>query len=196
MMPDKAHKKVGLALGAGAVRGFAHIGVLTVLKQANIPIDFVAGSSVGSWIGAAYCSGMSVAEIHQIAAEFKWQKIASPAGFGSGLISFKKMEIFIDGIFAQPTFADFKTPLAVVATDIDADEAIVITEGRVAPAVRASCSVAGIISPVKWNGRRLADGIFVNSIPVSVVREMGADYVIGVDVLKPFIRPRGGFSRG
>ena len=103
------------------------------------------------------------------------------------------MEKFVDTLFDNPTFAEFQKPLSVIATDIDADEAVVISEGRVAPAVRASCSVAGVISPVEWNGKRLADGIFVNAVPVSVVREMGADYVIGVDVLKPFIRPRGGW---
>ncbi len=192
-MGVKTHKKVGLALGAGSVRGFAHIGVLSVLSQANIPIDFVAGSSVGSLIGAAYCSGMPIEDILVIADEFKWSKIAGPAWSGDGLASFQKMEKFIDKLFDNPTFADFDIPLSVVATDIDADEAVIISEGRVAPAVRSSCSVAGVISPVYWNGRRLADGIFVNAVPVSVVREMGADYVIGVDVLQPFIRPRGGW---
>ena len=192
-MAIQANKKVGLALGAGSVRGFAHIGVLDVLLQAGIPIDYVAGSSVGSLIGAAYCSGMSIDEINVVSNEFRWRKIAGPAWSGDGLASFEKLEKFIDQIFDQPTFADLKIPLAVVATDIDADEAVVISDGRVAPAVRASCSVAGVISPVHWNGKRLSDGIFVNAVPVSVLKAMGADYVIGVDVLKPFIRPRGGW---
>jgi NTE family protein len=191
-METGIRKKIGLALGAGSVRGFAHIGVLSVLIEAGIPIDYVAGSSVGSLIGAAYCSGMSLDEIAHIADEFKWRKIAGPAWSGDGLASFEKMEKFIDTLFDNPTFDDFEIPLSVVATDIDADEAVVISEGRVAPAVRASCSFAGVISPVSWNGRRLADGVFVDSVPVSVVREMGAGYVIGVDVLKAFIRPRGG----
>jgi len=192
-MEIKTRKKVGLALGAGSVRGFAHIGVLSVLSKAGIPIDYVAGSSVGSLIGAAYCSGMSLDEIQSISEAFKWSKIAGPAWSGDGLASFEKMEKFIDELFRNPTFDDLITPLSVVATDIDADEAVIISEGRVAPAVRASCSVAGVISPVRWHGKRLADGIFVNAVPVSVVRGMGADYVIGVDVLQPFIRPRGGW---
>jgi NTE family protein len=193
IVPTRTGKKVGLALGAGSVRGFTHIGVLAVLQQAGIPIDYVAGSSVGSLIGAAYCSGMSAEEIQKISYDFSWSKIAAPSWSMDGLASFEKMEKLIDGLFDHPTFEDLKIPLRVVATDIDKDEAVVISEGRVAPAVRASCSVAGVISPVQWNGKRLADGIFVNSVPVSVVREMGADYVIGVDVLKPFIRPRGGW---
>jgi NTE family protein len=193
MMATHTKKKVGLALGAGSVRGFAHIGVLEVLHQAGIPIDYVAGSSVGSLIGAAYCSGMPVEKIEAIAAEFKWHKFAGPSWSGDGLASFEKMEKFIDQVFDQPIFSDLKIPLSIVATDIDSDEAVVISAGRVAPVVRASCSVAGVISPVERNGRRLSDGIFVNAVPVSVVKEMGADYVIGVDVLKPFIRPRGGW---
>ena len=95
-------------------------------------------------------------------------------------------------MFDTPTFDVLKTPFAVVTTDIDADEGVIISEGMVAPAVEASCSVSGVVAPVKWNGKRLADGIFVNAVPVSVVQEMGADYVIGVDVFKPLIRPRWG----
>lgn len=192
-MIRKTRKKVGLALGAGSIRGFAHIGVLSVLAQSAIPIDFVAGTSVGSLIGAAYCSGISIEEMQDIAGKFKWRQIAGPAWSGDGLASFEKMEKYIDQLMGDPVFSDLNIPLSVVATDIDADEAVVITDGRVAPAVRASCSVAGVISPVLWNGKRLSDGVFVDAIPVSVVRGMGADYVIGVDVLKPFIRPRGGW---
>jgi NTE family protein len=192
-MTTETRKKVGLALGAGSVRGFAHIGVLSVLTEAGIPIDYVAGSSVGSLIGAAYCHGMSIEEIKNVSDEFGWRKIAGPAWSGDGLASFEKMEKLIDELFDRPTFDDFQKPFSVVATDIDADEEVVISEGRVAPAIRASCSVAGVVSPVHWNGRRLADGVFVNSVPVSVVKAMGADIVIGVDVLRAFIRPRGGF---
>jgi len=192
-MITETRKKVGLALGAGSVRGFAHIGVLSVLIEAGIPIDYVAGSSVGSLIGAAFCYGMSIDEIKNVSDELGWRKIAGPAWSGDGLASFEKMEKFIDELFDRPTFDDFHKPFSVVATDIDSDEEVVISEGRVAPAIRASCSVAGVISPVHWNGRRLADGVFVNSVPVSVVKAMGAEIVIGVDVLKAFIRPRGGF---
>ena len=192
-MKDKNRKKVGLALGAGSVRGFAHIGVLSVLMEAGIPIDFIAGSSVGSLIGAAYCVGMSIDEIRQTADEFKWHKIAGPSWTGNGIVSFEKMEKFIDVLLDAPNFEDLKVPLTVIATDIDADEAVILSTGRIAPAIRASCSVAGVVSPVLLDGKRLADGVFVNSVPVSAAKAMGADYVIGVDVLKAFIRPRWGF---
>jgi NTE family protein len=186
-------KKVGLALGGGAVRGFAHIGVLQVLLQEGIPIDYVAGTSVGSLIGAAFCSGISLDEIVAISKKINWFTIVRPHWGSDGLVSFRGIRTLIDDNFNTPTFADLQTPFAVVATDVDADEGVVISEGHLSPAVEASCSVSGLVAPVELNGRRLADGIFVNAVPVSVVQEMGADYVIGVDVFRPFIRPRWGF---
>jgi NTE family protein len=186
-------KKVGLALGGGAVRGFAHLGVLQVLQHEGIPIDYIAGTSVGSLIGAAYCTGMPLDEILAISKEISWRNIVRPHWGNDGIVSFRGIRQLIDEIFNQPTFEGLLTPLAVVTTDIDADEGVVISEGRVAPAVEASCSICGVVAPVNINGKRLADGIFVNAVPVSVVQEMGAEYVIGVDVFKPLIRPRWGF---
>lgn len=186
-------KRVGLALGGGAVRGFAHIGVIQVLLREGIPIDYVAGTSVGSIIGAAYCTGMPLDEIIAISKKITWFRIIRPYWGSDGIVSFRGIRTLIDEIFDTPTFEGLRTPFAVVTTDIDADEGVIISEGRVAPAVEASCSVAGLVAPVEWNGKRLADGIFVNAVPVSVVQEMGAAYVIGVDVFKPLIRPRWGF---
>lgn len=186
-------KTVGLALGAGSVRGFAHIGVLMALTEAGIPIDYVAGSSVGSLIGAAIAAQMSIEEILALSDEFRWHRIIRPAWWSDGLVSFAPMETFINRQMGDPRFEDLPIPLSVVATDIDRDEMVVITEGAVAPAVRGSCSVAGLVSPTPWEGRRLADGVYVNAVPVSVARGMGAEYVIGVDVLKPSLRPNWGF---
>ena len=188
-----ANKKVGLALGGGAVRGFAHLGVIQVLLREGIPIDYVAGTSVGSLIGAAYCSGMPLEEILEISKKVNWRNIVRPHWGNQGLVSFRGIRTLVDEIFDTPTFEGLQTPFAVVTTDIDADAGVVISEGPVAPAVEASCSVCGVVAPVELNGKRLADGIFVNAVPVSVVQEMGADYVIGVDVFKPLIRPYGGF---
>lgn len=190
---NRKRKSVGLALGAGSVRGFAHIGVLMALTEANIPIDYVAGSSVGSLIGAAICSGLSIDQILDLAKQFRWTRIIRPTWWSDGLVSFAPMEMFINKFMDTPRFETLSTPLAVVATDIDRDEAVVITQGAVAPAVRGSCSVPGLVSPTPWEGRRLADGVLVNAVPVSVAREMGAEYVIGVDVLKPSLRPSWGF---
>lgn len=189
----ESSKKVGLALGGGAVRGFAHLGVIQVLLRESIPIDFVAGTSVGSLIGAAYCSGMPLDEILAVSKNITWRKIVRPHWGNEGIVSFRGIRTLIDEIFDTPTFEGLQTPFSVVTTDVDADDGVIISEGRLAPAVEASCSVSGVVAPVEWQGKRLADGIFVNAVPVSVVQEMGADYVIGVDVFKPFIRPRWGF---
>ena len=189
----ETRKRVGLALGGGAVRGFAHIGVIQVLFQEGIPIYFVAGTSVGSIIGAAYCLGMSLDEILTISKKINWLRIVRPHWGTDGLVSFRGIRTLVDDLFDTPTFENMQIPFSVVTTDIDADEGVVISEGLVAPAVEASCSVSGVVAPVEWNGRRLADGIFVNAVPVSVVQAMGAEYVIGVDVFKPLIRPRWGF---
>ena len=189
----EARKRIGLALGGGAVRGFAHIGVMQVLLQEGIPIDCVAGTSVGSIIGAAYCMGMSTDEIITISEKINWLRIIRPYWGPDGLVSFRGIRTLVDDLFDTPTFENMQIPFSVVTTDIDADEGFVISDGLVAPAVEASCSVCGVVAPVEWRGKRLADGIFVNAVPVSVVQELGADYVIGVDVFKPLIRPRGGF---
>ena len=181
----EARKRIGLALGGGAVRGFAHIGVIQVLLREGIPIDCVAGTSVGSIIGAAYCTGMPLDEIITASKKINWRNIVRPHWGTDGIVSFRGIRTLIDEMFDTPTFEGLQTPFAAVATDIDADVGVVISQGKVAPAVEASCSVSGLVAPVEWNGMRLADGIFVNAVPVSVVKEMGADYVIGVDVFKP-----------
>ena len=188
-----SRKRVGLALGGGAVRGFAHLGVIDVLVREGIPIDYVAGTSVGSVIGAAFCTGMSLDEIFALSKKINWLRIVRPHWGIEGIVSFRGIRTLIDEMFSTPTFEELKIPFAVVTTDIDADTAMVLSQGKVGPAVEASCSVSGLVAPVSWNGKRLADGIFVNAVPVSVVQEMGADYVIGVDVFKPLIRPYWGF---
>lgn len=188
-----SRKRVGLALGGGAVRGFAHLGVIEVLIREGIPIDYVAGTSVGSVIGTAFCSGMCLDEIFVLSKKINWRRIVRPHWGTDGIVSFRGIRILIDEMFDTPTFEELKTPFAVVTTDIDADAGMVLSQGKVGPAVEASCSVSGLVAPVSWNGKRLADGIFVNAVPVSVVQEMGADYVIGVDVFKPLIRPYWGF---
>ena len=189
----QSKKRVGLALGAGSVRGLAHLGVIDVLLREGIPIDVVAGTSVGSLIGAAFCTGMPLAEILTLSKKISWFKIIRPHWRTDGIVSFRGIRALIDEMFGSPEFDDLKIPFAVVATDIDADTGVVISQGKLGPAVEASCSVAGLVAPVRWNGRRLADGIFVNAVPVSVVQEMGADYVIGVDIFQPVIRPYWGF---
>jgi len=188
-MDTSKRKRVGLALGGGVARGLAHIGVLTVLERAAIPIDCVAGTSAGSLMGAAYCAGLGLDRIREEAARLRWHHIASPAWPTRGLVSFDKLERWIINQAGDITFADLKIPFAAAATDMQTGEPVVLREGRLAPAVRASCSFPGLVTPIELNGRLLGDGFISDSIPVSALRAMGADYVIGVDILPPAIRP-------
>jgi NTE family protein len=181
-------KKVGLALGGGSTRGLAHLGVIGVLEDAGISIDLVAGTSLGSIIGAVYCAGYSSTKAIQVAAHMGWWKIAALTWPSGGFFSLNPLERFLVRQLGNISFSDLKIPLAVVATDIDTGKEVILCEGPLAPAVRASSSIPGIIVPARLNGRRLVDGALANTVPVSVVRRMGADYVIAVDILPHSVR--------
>jgi NTE family protein len=185
---SNGRKRVGLALGGGVGRGLAHIGVLSVLERAGIPIDCVSGTSAGSIMGAVYCAGWSLGRIREEAARIRWCQLASPVWPSRGLVSFDKLERWLVGKLGDITFADLKIPYAAAATDLRTFEPVVLRGGRLAPAVRASCSFPGLVTPIELDGRLLCDGFISNSVPVSAVRAMGADYVIGVDILTPAIR--------
>ncbi|MFN2199498.1 MAG: patatin-like phospholipase family protein [Anaerolineales bacterium] len=176
---------IGLALGGGVVRGFAHLGVISVLEQAGIPIDVVSGSSAGALIGALYCSGMPPSDAMQIASQLNWLKIAGLRWPSQGVFTFRKMERWLEDLTGVHTIESMQRPFAAVATDLDTGDKVVLDRGRLGPAVRASCSIPGFFDPVNINGRQLCDGSLVESIPVSVAQQMGADYVIGVDILTP-----------
>ena len=188
-MFEKAdRKRVGLALGGGVVRGLAHLGVLAALEQAGIPIDFVSGTSAGSIIGATYCAGVSVETIKTFSMNMRWWHVARPVLPVQGLVSFYKLRTWLTDKIGDLEFADLKIPYAIMATDLESGQPIRLDSGRLAPAVQASCAVPGLVRPVKMDGRLLVDGSLSNTIPVSTLREMGADYVIGVDIFKPSLR--------
>lgn len=191
-MGETFRKRVGLALGGGVVRGLAHIGVLEVLLEAGIPIDYVAGTSAGSLVGASFCAGLSIDEIREFALGLRWWHIARPVFPLQGFFTFAPMESLIIRTFGDLNFEDLNIPFAAVATDMETGETVAFREGRLAPAVRASCTVPGLVVPVKMNGRLLADGSLSNTVPVSILRAMGADYVIGVDIFSSSIRRRWG----
>ena len=190
-------KRLGLSLGGGAARGWAHIGVLSVLLQSHIPIDFVSGSSAGSLVGAIYCSGCNLEKILQIAASLRWWHIARPVWPAHGLVSFARLEKWLIQMIGDLTFQQLQVPFAAMATDLVSGEPVPILSGRLAPAVRASCSVPGLVTPVNIEGRLLGDGSISDTVPVRILRDMGADVVIAVDVFAPSIRPRlGAFGMG
>ncbi len=182
----KDGKKVGLALGGGGARGFAHIGVLEVLQEAGIPIDMIAGTSAGAVIGAIYAQGKDTTLMKNMFVGLDWKRLASLVDFTlprSGFIKGRKVRNLLELILGGDVkFSDLKIPLACVATDIGTCEEVVIDQGSVLEAVRASISIPGIFTVVKWKGRYLVDGGLVNPVPVSVLRRAGADFVIAVNV--------------
>ncbi len=175
--------KVGIALGAGAARGYAHIGVLKVLKKEGIPIDYIAGTSMGSLIGAVYANGIDLDMMEQLAIHLKrntWLDFTIPK---MGFLVGKKAQELVLLLTHRKKIEELAIPLAVVATDLHTGERVVFTEGPTDLAVRASISIPGIFEPVSWNGKLLVDGGVVDRVPISTVRKMGADVVIAVDVL-------------
>lgn len=187
-MEESKRKKVGLALGGGVVRGMAHLGVLAVLEQAGIPIDFVSGTSAGSIIGATYCAGVSIETIKKYSLKLRWWHVARPVWPTDGFVSFAPLRRWLAVKIGDLDFADLKIPFVVVATDLESGRPVRLDRGCLGKAVQASCAVPGLIRPVKMDGRMLADGSLSDTVPASILREMGADYVIGVDIFSPAIR--------
>ena len=178
-------KRIGLALSGGIGRAAAHVGVLAVLEREGIPFDYVVGASAGALIGSAYCAGIEIQRLREFALKMRWRDLASPVWPRQGFVSFAKMERWLIELMGDVTFADLKLPFAVVATNMKTGEPVVLKEGRIAPAVRASCSVPGFVVPAELNGRILGDGSVSYNLPVAPAREMGADYVIGVQLFTP-----------
>ena len=175
-------KCVGLALSGGAVRGAAHVGVLEVLEEAGIHPDVVAGTSAGALVAALYCAGVPVADIKAEAMGLKWSKIGRVTRPRLGWFDITRLEERVDEITGGCTFAGCSIPFGAVAADILTGEVVVLSDGPLGAAVRASCSLPGLFTPVPRGERLLVDGGLLNNMPVSVARDMGADYVIAVDL--------------
>jgi NTE family protein len=179
-------KKIGYALGGGAARGLAHIGVLKVLEEYKVSPDIIAGTSMGAVIGALYASGLKAGDIEQIALQLRWKRLALPTDMRlplGGLTQGKRVISLLQSILGDLEFSQLNYDFACVTTDIINGEQVVLHEGSVIDAVRASISIPGIFAPVMLDGKYLVDGGLVNEVPVSVCRVMGAGYVIGVNVL-------------
>jgi NTE family protein len=174
--------RFGLALGGGGALGLAHIGVLKVLEEAGIRPYCVAGTSAGSIVGAAICAGWTWREIRERAQILSWQNLASIVIPRKGIMRLDRMEEFLEEQLGVLQFSDLAIPFAAVATDLAAGEPVVFDTGRLAPAVRASCSVPGVFEPFTVNGRVLVDGGLVNDVPADVARRLGADVVLGVNL--------------
>ncbi len=178
-------KKIGLALSGGGARGFAHIGVLKALAAHDIPIHLVAGTSAGSIVGGALASGLSIDEIIELGRKITWFNMTGLSYSPKAILSNASMGNFIKQNFPVLEFENLVIPFAAVACDLETGDAVILKEkGDVTFAIRASCAVPGVFMPLEdEHGRTLVDGGVVAPIPTKVVKNMGADIVIAVDLL-------------
>lgn len=195
----KEKSKIGLALGSGAARGLAHIGVLKALTEEGVSINMIAGSSMGALVGACYARNGEIANFEEIVLKIDWKQLAqlvdpNLALLFKGVIHGKKVKELLKAIIGDVEFKDLKIPFAVVATDVNTGGEVVIKEGSVIEAVRASISIPAIFTPVKFKNRFLIDGGIVNPIPVNIVKNMGATFVIACNVIHEPRRRRRAFS--
>jgi NTE family protein len=175
-------KNIGLALGGGAVLGAAHIGVLKAIDELKIPIHYIAGTSIGAFIAAFYAFGKSWEEIEAFSKDLNWLALTGLSIPKLGLLSNKKLGDVVKKNIGDVNVEEADIPLAMVATDITSGEKVVFTKGDVETAVMASTCIPGIFIPVSIDGRLLVDGGIVENVPVATLEEMGADFIISVDL--------------
>ncbi|MGE0103174.1 MAG: patatin-like phospholipase family protein [Blastocatellales bacterium] len=173
---------VGLALGGGMARGCAHVGVLRVFERHGIPIDLIAGTSVGSLIGGAYASGLDPDQIEKLALSIEWSDLGRVTISKLGFYDSRRTEDYVHRNFPVSAFEKTRLPFGAVSCDIQTGKMVVFTEGDMGLAIRASCAMPIYYTPVMVNGRMMVDGGVVGHIPASVARMMGADIVVAVDV--------------
>ena len=180
--------KFGLALGGGSARGLAHVGVILALEAYNIPIDIIAGTSIGSVVGSLYAAGASIDQLEEAALSMKKSTTLFLIDLTlphSGLISGKRIEEMLNNLALEDrTFDDLKIPFAAVATDVESGAEVILNQGKVIDAVRASIAIPGIFTPVKYQNYYLVDGGVVDPVPVDVVQKMGADIIIAVSLAR------------
>lgn len=175
---------VGLALSGGAARGIAHVGVLKVFAEHNIPVDFISGTSAGSIAAGALAAGMTIEEIEKLSRSLRWKDMGRMTLSRLGVQSNARMEEFLRKSLPITRFEELRIPFAAVATDLHSGEPVVMSgEGDVPFAIRASCTIPGWYVPViDEKGRQLVDGGLVANVPAATARALGADVVIAVDV--------------
>lgn len=182
-------KKIGLVLSSGAAKGLAHIGVIKALVERKVPIDFIAGSSIGALVGACFAKNGSIAEFEQVVLRTDWRRLLGLADFNlalmfKGFVQGQKVRELLKSIIGDVQFQDLKIPLAVIATDLDSGEGVVIKEGSVLEAIRASISIPVVFTPMKFKDKFLVDGGIVNPVPVKLARQMGANYIIACNTVR------------
>jgi len=171
---------IGVALGGGFARGLAHIGVLKVLEEEGIPVRMIAGTSVGAIMGAAYCSGLTIEELEEIAHKVRFTSFARWTLSRYGFATNDRMVSFLARTLKVQTFEELRIPLSVVATDFNTGKGAVFSSGSIIDPVRASCAYPGMFLPVEIRGSWLVDGMLSHPVPTRPLREMGAERVLAV----------------
>ena len=180
--PPAPRLGVSLALGGGFARGYAHLGILQVFQENGVPVTSIAGSSIGSILGAAYASGAELPCIIAKCREIRFRDFAKWRVSRFGLASNERLGALVQKVFGTRQFEDLKVPLAVVATDLGSGDPVVFRQGNLTEAIRASCAFPGLFEPIQIGTRCLADGGLVAPVPARAAREMGAEIVVGVSV--------------
>jgi len=178
--PSTERPRVGLALAGGFARGIAHVGVLRALKNAGVPIDVVAGTSVGALIGACYCAGVPLDEMQRIACDTTFADFGRWTPSWLGLATNQRMEKYLARFTPATTFEELTTPFAIAATDINAGISVYYTRGLLGPPLRGSCAYPGLFVPIQFEDRTLVDGFLTAPVPVEGALLLGADIVIAV----------------
>ena len=178
--PLEGRPSIGLALGGGFARGIAHIGVLRVFEENEIPIDFLAGTSVGALVGAAYASGTTLDDLERIGAQTHFRDFGRWTISKFGMATNERLEGFLHRVAVARKFEELKIPFAIVATDIQRGESVHFTKGDLVPPLRASCAFPGLFIPVEYEGKVLVDGFLTEVVPTEALRRMGADVVVAV----------------
>ncbi len=184
MSKQLKYKKVGLALGSGGVKGLAHIGVIKALIENEIPIDYLAGTSIGALVGAHYAAYQDVHSTEKIVSDTSWRNafVFMDPSLRGGIIRGNRAEAWIKQFLNNHSFETLKIPLTVVATDLLSGQEVDFSSGNLINALRASISVPPIFQPVKFQGYILCDGGLTNPLPDDIVSNMGAEVVITVNL--------------
>jgi NTE family protein len=180
--PPPKPAKVALVLGAGAAKGFAHIGVLKVLEANKIPVHMIVGTSAGSFVGALYAYGFNAFELQKLSFAMEKNDIIDLTVPDRGFLKGEKIEGYINRILRETPMEKLRIPFFAVAADLQSGREMVFGSGNTGTAVRASCSIPGIFIPPVISGRMYVDGGVVSPVAVDAARRLGADFVIAVDL--------------
>lgn len=182
VQPPPKPARIALVLGAGASKGFAHIGVLKILETNKVPIHMIVGTSVGSVVGSFYAYGLNAFELHKLSSSIDQKDIVDLTIPDNGFIKGEKLEEFVNKTLKNTPIEKLKIPFYAVATEIQGGREVVFSKGNTGPAVRASCSIPGVFRPVKIGDKVYVDGGVVSPIAVETAKRLGADVVIAVDI--------------